>query len=87
MTEHSSGAHVWREQALEATVIRACPYCSAPGVFSDREHVLTSWPACYVEPGDERVGNSVGSHCPQCNRSRDSRLKEVLGEIWRCLHI
>lgn len=73
----------YREQGLSATVHLACEHCQAPGVYSDQSAIQAGWPGCYVEPGDERVGQSVGDRCPNCHGSREPSLIKRLGEIWR----
>lgn len=83
MTTQSIPAHLYRSQGLEATVHYACRYCQAPGVWSDKPEVKAGWKGCYVEPGDELVGQSVGPMCPNCSADRAPGLLNRLGEIWR----
>lgn len=84
MSDMNSGARTWRSQGLHATVHCACPHCHAPGVFSCDESIRTGWSGCYVDPIDERVGQSVGETCPNCTKRRNPKtLMKSLGEIWR----
>lgn len=73
----------WREQALAATVHRACTSCGAPGIYNNLDWVYASFPGCYVEAVDERVNQPVGNVCPNCKANRNPGLIEKLGEIWR----
>lgn len=81
--EITSGAQAWREQGLSATVHRACPKCTAPGVFVCDERIRAEYPACYASYGDPRCDTSVGDRCPQCGAFRGPSLMTELGEIWR----
>jgi hypothetical protein len=85
MSNNVTGDQVrtWREQGLSATVHLACEQCRAPGVYTDEPKIQMDWPGCYVEPGDPRVGQSVGDRCPNCRASRSPSLIKLLGEIWR----
>lgn len=79
--EQAVGSPVLRRQSLEAVVTRACVSCQAPGVYSSAESVRAGWPACWVPPGDPRVGQPLsGDRCPQCG-DRKPR-PEQHGEIW-----
>lgn len=81
MTTETIRSH--REQGLSATIHRACTSCGAPGIYTEHEAFRASHPGCYVDPSDERVGQPVGSHCPNCKASRSPGLIDRLGEIWR----
>lgn len=88
MSEINQSSRITRSQGLHATVHCACPHCQAPGVYTYEESVRVGWPGCYVEPIDERVGQSVGDTCPNCSESRKPApgkepLLKRLGEIWR----
>jgi rubredoxin len=84
MPEQNSGPlHVWREQALSATVHRACQRCNAPGVWSSESRIKLGWPGCYVDPGDHLDTMPVGPMCPNCGADRNPSLWNTLGEIWR----
>lgn len=57
-------------KSLEATIIRACRKCGAPGVASSSDYVKANWPGCYdpsVLPGYSRP---VGDICPNCQARR-----------------
>jgi hypothetical protein len=79
----SEQIRTWREQGLSATVHVACSNCHAPGVFTSAAQIKPAFPACYVEPGDERDGQPVGEICPHCQTGRAPTLIKRLGEIWR----
>jgi hypothetical protein len=63
-------------KSLEATVIKACPKCQAPGCYSNAETIRFGWPACYAVA---RNGESVGAICPQCGEPRPPDVP--LGEL------
>lgn len=68
---------------LVNTVTRACPRCTAPGLFKSEERIHDGWPRCWVPPGDPRDNKSVGDYCPQCGAVRDPKLTEHRGIVWR----
>ena len=83
MSEVSSGAESFREQALSVTIHRACRICGAPGIYHDTAWIQHQFTACWVASDDPRIGQPVGDICPHCNTKRDPSLTEHLGEIWR----
>ena len=83
MSEVSPDTASFREQALTATVHRACTTCGAPGVYHDLAWVQQDFPSCWVDAIDPRMGQPVGTHCPHCQSARAPGLVERLGEIWR----
>jgi len=70
----SSTTALWRKQTLNATVIRACSSCGAPGHFHDVSGVNVG---CY-DPS--RINEPVGDVCPCCNAPRPA--VEDKGQIW-----
>ena len=76
-------------KSLEATVVRACPNCEAPGVYKSDERTLQLWPGCYAENATGQ--RQVGTVCPNCGKPR--RRNVDLGElsasmpkwIWACI--
>lgn len=83
MSEVSRHGRTWRQQAVSATVYKACPNCASPGVYDSNRFIQANYPANFVEPDDPRHGQPVGSICPKCNTLRDPGLTVRLGEIWR----
>jgi hypothetical protein len=77
----TADVRMWRRQALEATVIKACKKCNAPGRYMSEARIKEGWPGCYVEPHSEREGEPVGSKCPNCGAKRPKNGH--LGEIWK----
>jgi hypothetical protein len=75
-----SGVRFIRHQKAEATIIRACPNCNAPGIYTSRPDVKAHWPGCWISGGDDKENQPVGEVCPNCSelRTRD----EPLGVIW-----
>lgn len=75
-------AQLKRRQAVAAVVVRSCPHCQAPGVWSTDQNIAANWPGCYVSPRElerEREGQPVGDVCPNCKgvRPPDEDLKEI----------
>ncbi len=79
MTEKAAahGVTLRWTKTLEATVIRACLGCGAPGIYSASEEDKNSWPGIY-DP--DRARQLVGDICPNCGVKRSAN--EDLGEIW-----
>jgi hypothetical protein len=68
-------------KSLEATVIRACRFCQAPGTYVAHESIKIGWPGCYVTDNDPLKGQPVGKICPNCMRPRAASLVENHGEL------
>ena len=75
-------------KSLEATVVHACPYCGAPGLYKNDAYNAKNWPGI-IDP--KRNNQPVGNVCPNCNRDRRKDLS--LGElsasmpkwVWNCI--
>lgn len=83
-----AGAHALTARAIgrasiSHTVVRACPRCRAPGLWSSEPRILDGWPGCYVPPGDARAETPVGDRCPHCAAPRARNLTEPRGVVWR----
>ncbi len=84
MTEPSTSENTMvlgvRRQVLEGKIIRACPHCQAPGVYSDHISIQMGWPKCFDLT---RVQQPVGDTCPQCGKSRlpDKELGELQASL------
>ncbi len=78
--EQGLGVVLHHRQFVEASVLRACGKCGAPGVYKAHESILVGWPGCHVPEGDPRIDQSVGEVCPNCGAQRPAN--EDLGEIW-----
>lgn len=74
MQKKSLGIGIIRKQTLNATVIRACTCCGAPGFYHDVPDVNAG---CF-DPA--RKGQPVGPVCPNCGEDRPAN--EDRGEIW-----
>ncbi len=79
-TEQGLGVVLHHRQFVEATVLRACGKCGAPGVYKAHESIRAGWPGCHVPADDLRIDQSVGDFCPNCGAERPAN--EDLGEIW-----
>lgn len=78
--DQGTGVMLIHRQAVEATVVRGCAACGAPGVYHEHESVAASWPGCHVAIGDPRARQPVGATCPNCGAARAS--DEPLGVVW-----
>lgn len=67
-------------QSVAATIIRACPHCTAPGTWTFSQEALDKWPRVWVNMASNARGWPVGPICPNCSLPRND--DEVLGEIW-----
>lgn len=78
MSDHEVGTTMEfkRRQSLEATVIRACKSCNAPGIYSAEERIK-AWPGAFDLV---LAGKPVGPVCPNCGAARPE--DENRGEIW-----
>jgi len=65
-------------RSVEATVIRACEFCHAPGRYLSLPE-WSGYPGIAVKAGDPRDGQPVGDVCPNCGARRTP--DEPLGEI------
>lgn len=63
-------------RSLEATIIRACRNCGAPGLYQKTEAFREKYPKVY---SPERFGQPVGDVCPQCGADRPA--DKDLGEL------
>lgn len=66
-----------RDGYNEAQIAEAV--ASDPKLANVAQFLRDGWSACYVEPGDERDGQSVGPTCPNCAAARPSgeKLKTI----------
>jgi len=71
-----------RHQTLSAVVIKACPHCNAPGVYTNRADVEYFWPGCFVESTSSLLETPVGNTCPNCGKTRLPNESKKLLDKW-----